>query len=324
MKPSMCTTTLLVAPRAPRPMGWALAIALSVAGGLGCGDDTEATGSDGAGGAGASGTPSTTTTTGRGGAGGEATSGGGGGMDDTSVAVRFLHLGPPVPGAPTLDVCLEGPGRTFAEGPLLGTGLSPGEASAPVNLPSGPSTTTVRWVEGGRADCGVAVDDEADTDVDLAMGASVGWIARLDEDGSAGATFATRYLPGLTLSNIEPGRFYARFFHAGLDAGVLNLKQNDCAIPFSAFEQASYGAFAFSPNNQAEFFSASVTAGDDNFTTDVVVCAPGNAEILRLESFRFDGGAIQFSALIGDGTGPAPYRMLRCIERGSEPCVLLP
>ncbi|MEM9692723.1 MAG: hypothetical protein AAGA56_09275 [Myxococcota bacterium] len=250
-----------------------------------------------------------------------ATGGTGGNVGPLRRSVRFLNALFAEGTDTRLNVCVRpGPQQPFA-GPLLDTPIAFGEVSPYVELE--PSTgAAVRWIDRSATDCETSVDEE-DAVIDFDGDPPPAYVVRLSSNEMAPSEPITISIEDHIISTTNPSRLYARFFHAGTELGNLNIKQNDCAVPFSAFEQVEYSTLGFSPNDQTTFFSSSVTLGSDHFTTDIVLCTFDGAsftEILTIPNFRLNGGEVAFTALTGDGSTAAPYRVLRCLERDPSPC----
>jgi|GEM_PF-3656216 len=228
------------------------------------------------------------------------------------LSLRFAHF---APGASGVDACVAAAeGQTF-EGPLLG---SPGVAfrgGARVIEVSPASEPVVRWVAAGADDCEVALDGTSDTPVGL-EGAGAAMVALTDADGiSPSNDLQTRVLVSPTVEiPVDSRRFFVRFWNLAVDADEVSLKQNLCTNPFAAFDSTAYGQPGFSPNNQGPVFSASVTAGRDDFTTDIVVCGAGEAPLVQISDFVFNKGELQLVVLSGDGTDTSPWDVTRCVE----------
>lgn len=246
---------------------------------------------------------------------------GGSGGTDPEVNVRIGQL---TPDSRQLDVCVRGPSDTDFRGPLLGDSnqLATAAVSVPIALPA-TTSTEIRWIEGSSTDCTTPLDGEADAMIDLSVD-NPEYVLRMHTQSDANSAIETRVLTGHAITEINPRRFYSRFFHAGRELGQLKLTQNDCAILFSAFEAVEYGTLGFAPNNQAEFFSASVSIGLDHFETTVVICTSEGTEVVRLPGFRFNGGEVALSAIVQAPPPATGYVVARCVEGTSTPCEILP
>lgn len=241
--------------------------------------------------------------------------GGGSGINLSEVTLRFANL---APGGDAVAPCLRVGGSGDFTGPLSSP-LSPGASSEPVTLDVD-GGAEVRWVTG--TDCAAS---GVDADVALVFTASRNGVAlRMPGDGSGSSPNTTRIVHEHDLEEISPTRFYARFFHSAPGVGDVSLKQNDCALPISAFEQTAYGELGYAPNNDDDVFHISVSTGETGYTTNVLVCDSSNNELLRLDDFTFNGGEVLFTSVSGDGSAASPIRFTTCVEGGSDACTVLP
>ncbi len=242
-----------------------------------------------------------------------------------TAAIRFANF---VPGGQQIDACLSLTPDGAFEGPVIqqsgGDAVPFGVAAARIEVLLTP-TSVLRWVDGLAMDCSAPLVGTNDTEIGI-MEAGPFTMALIDADGvSATDEVTTRRYSDRTVDEPLSGRFYSRFLHLGVELPNQSVKQSTCAIPFAAFENTSYGELGFSPNNQASFFSASVTIGETFFQSDIVLCSGTSSTTLSLPNYRFNGGEIQLLILAGDGSAEFPYRMTRCIdtEVSPEPCVSL-
>lgn len=239
---------------------------------------------------------------------------------DAAVGPRDigLRLGNFVPGAGPVNACLAPDGADFV-GPLAG---DPGVAfrgATRLYDVSSTGTVAVRWVDGAATDCDTPLAGTTDDTIDLA-GADQAIVALTDADGvSPSDDLQTRVLvaPPVDVPD-DVRRFFARLWNLSLDGGETSFRQFDCSNPFAAFSSTAYGEPGFSPNNQGPVFSASVSIGKDDFTTDIVVCGDAEEALVDLTAYRFNKAELQFVIVSGNGTEEAPWDITRCIENEAE------
>lgn len=224
-------------------------------------------------------------------------------MVDIRVGNMTVSSGP-------YDFCFQDtPGGPF-RGPILADlgldPLAPGDMEPHRPLAVAPGSM-IRWVEGN--DCAMV----APGTLELPLGIVGTNRHTMVYYGPPDALTLDIYESDV-VGTVEPTRFYTRFFHAGVDAGVLNVGQVNCNVPFSAFENVDYAMLGNSPNNMATFFSAAVTAGQTSFSTTIVLC-DGTNEVLSFP-YTFPGGEVISFFLHGDGDG-SPYRVTDCSDGAS-------
>ncbi|MEN0061005.1 MAG: hypothetical protein AAGA48_02585 [Myxococcota bacterium] len=234
--------------------------------------------------------------------------------DSIDVELRVVHA---LPKAGPVDLCIAPSADDPFEGPLLGgKGVAFREGTVRQTTTVS-SSARLRWVAAASPDCENSIGD------DVALEGNAGpRTAVLLAPASETDEPTTLLLDDETVAKPNPGRFYVRFLHAAPGVDPLSVKQGGCAIPFAAFESAAFGEPAISANDQAPWFSASVTSGSDRFVTDIVVC-DGPTELVRLEQHAFLGGQIQLHVLTGDATTPSTLDLTMCIDTASEPCTRL-
>ncbi|MEM9490864.1 MAG: hypothetical protein AAGC55_17080 [Myxococcota bacterium] len=248
------------------------------------------------------------------------------GPERSTASVRFANF---LPGSGAVDVCIaDGPDADFV-GPIVAESGDPAIAFREIAARRDvavAATAVIRWVDGAATDCDTALPGASDTALDIAD-SGVFTVALLDADGAAPSDDpTTQTFSDVSVATPDSGRFYARFFNAAVGQAGLSVKQSGCAIPFAAFENTPYGALGMSPNDQANYFSASVTIGQTYFETDIAVCSDTTTEVGRLVMHRFNGGEIQFIVITGDGSAEQPYRFTLCIDTEETPtrCDVLP
>ncbi|MEM7137715.1 MAG: hypothetical protein AAF500_14120 [Myxococcota bacterium] len=185
-----------------------------------------------------------------------------------------------------------------SRGPLLTELLPAGEVQSHFFRSLRPGEQ-LRWITG--TDC--TVPAPGTTDVELAVVPERQTVVLYGNTTLETEIFGSDVVPAL-----DPGRFYVRFFHGATGLGVVETTQVQCGFLFPAFTDTDLGELGFSPNNQDTFFSASVTIGQDSFSTTILVC-DDTFSVVYSTPYEFFGGTQVTFFLRGDSP---PYQVTAC------------